>query len=178
MKHPPIFGYLAEFANPTELIQASKKTYSEGYRKIDVYSPFPIEEANESIGFPSTRLPLIILIGGLTGTATAFAMQYWISVIDYPLNVGGRPFNSWPAFIVVCFELTVLFGAISAVIGMFALNGLPLPYHPLFNVPRFAAASKDAFFLLIEAADPKFDGEMTPAFMRALSPAGVWEVPH
>jgi hypothetical protein len=105
-------------------------------------------------------------------------MQYWISAIDYPINVGGRPFNSWPAFIVVCFELTVLFSAFSAVIAMFALNGLPMPYHPVFNVPRFKAASDDGFFIVIEATDPRFDLEQTQAFLKRLSPAGVWEVPY
>jgi hypothetical protein len=178
MKHPSVFGYLAEFENPSELVDAAEKVYGEGYRKIDTYSPFPIEAASEAIGFHHSRLPLIVLIGGLTGLATAFAMQYWISVIDYPLNVGGRPFNSWPSFIIVCFELTVLFSAISAVIGMFALNGLPMPYHPVFNVQRFVDASKDGFFLVIEATDPKFDAEETESFLKALSPVGVWEVPY
>lgn len=178
MKHPPIFGYLAEFETPTELVEAAEKVYAEGYRKIDTYSPFPIEAASEAVGFHHTRLPLIVLIGGLTGLATAFGMQYWISVIDYPINVGGRPFNSWPAFVVVCFELTVLFSAISAVIGMFALNGLPMPYHPVFNVQRFVDASKDGFFLVVEATDPQFDVETTESFLKSLSPAGVWEVPY
>jgi len=178
MKHPPIFGYLAEFETPTELVEAAERVYAEGYRKIDTYSPFPLEPASEAIGFHHTRLPLIVLIGGLTGLATAFGMQYWISAIDYPINVGGRPFNSWPSFIVVCFELTVLFSAISAVIGMFALNGLPMPYHPVFNVQRFVDASKDGFFLVVEATDPKFDVETTESFLKSLSPEGVWEVPY
>lgn len=178
MKHAPIFGYLAEFETPAELVEAAERVHHDGYRKIDVYSPFPIEPAMEAIGFHKTRLSLIVLIGGLTGLCTAFGMQFWISTIDYPINVGGRPFNSWPAFIVVCFELTVLFSAISAFISMFALNGLPLPYHPVFNVPRFAAASNDRFFLLVEAADPRFDPNVTPAFLRDLRPAGVWEVPY
>lgn len=178
MKHPPIFGYLAEFETPSELVEAAEQVYAEGYRKIDTYSPFPIEAASEAVGFHHTRLPLIVLIGGLTGLATAFGMQYWISVIDYPINVGGRPFNSWPAFIVVCFELTVLFSAISAVIGMFALNGLPMPYHPVFNVQRFVDASNDGFFLVVEATDPKFDVEATESFLKSLSPAGFWEVPY
>ncbi len=178
MKHPSVFGYLAEFETPTELVEAAEKVYAEGYRKIDTYSPFPIEAASEAIGFHHSRLPLIVLIGGLTGLASAFAMQYWVSVIDYPINVGGRPFNSWPSFMIVCFELTVLFSAISAVIGMFALNGLPMPYHPVFNVQRFVDASKDGFFLVIEATDPKFDAEVTGGFLKTLSPAGVWEVPY
>ena len=172
-----MFGYLAEFSTPTELVEASHRVYGEGYRKIDVYSPFPLEAACEAIHF-ETRLPLVVLIGGLTGLITAYGMQYWISALDYPLNIGGRPFNSWPAFIIVCFELTVLFSAISAVIGMLAMNGLPLPYHPVFNVERFSAASNDSFFLLIEAADPLFDAKTTPELLRGLHPAGVWEVPY
>jgi len=178
MMHPSIFGYLAEFDSPTALVTAAEKVYGEGYRKIDTYTPFPIEAASEAIGFHTTRLPLIVLIGGLTGLATAFGMQYWISVIDYPINVGGRPFNSWPAFVIVCFELTVLFSAISAVVGMFALNGLPMPYHPVFNVPRFKAASNDGFFLVIEATDPRFDVAGTSTFLHGLDAAGVWEVPY
>ena len=178
MKHAPIFGYLSEFETPAELVHAAERVHGDGYRKIDVYSPFPIEAATEAIGFHKTRLSLIVLIGGLTGLCTAFGMQYWISAIDYPINVGGRPFDSWPAFIVVCFELTVLFSAISAFLSMFALNGLPLPYHPVFNVPRFAQVSSDRFFLLIEAADPRFDPEATPEFLRSLNPAGTWEVPY
>ena len=176
MKHPPIFGYLAEFETPTELVDASRKVYEEGYRKIDAYSPFPIEAASEALHF-ETRLPLIVLIGGLTGLATAFAMQYWISAIDYPINVGGRPFNSWPAFIVVCFELTVLFSAFSAVIGMFALNGLPQPYHPLFNIPRFELASRSLFFLSLQRRDPKFDLVETRRFLESLNPKAIYEVP-
>jgi len=178
MKHPSIFGYLAEFENPTELVQAAEKVYADGYRKIDTYSPFPIEAAAEAVGFHKSRLSLIVLIGGLTGLATAFGMQYWISVIDYPINVGGRPFNSWPAFIIVCFELTVLFSAASAVIGMFALNGLPMPYHPVFNVPRFVLASRDRFFLCIEARDPLFDRYRTAQFLSSLNPREVCEVAH
>src|SRR5437588_3606040 len=157
MKHPPIFGLVAEFESPNELVHAAKAAYTAGYRKMDTYSPFPIEAAAEAIGFHGTRLPAIVLAGGLLGLLTALAMQYWISAIDYPINVGGRPLFSYPAFVIVCFELTVLGASASAVIGMLALNGLPLPYHPLFNVPRFAAASKDAFFLAIEATDPMYD---------------------
>ena len=176
MKHPSVFGYLAEFETPTELVEAAEKVYAEGYRKIDTYSPFPIEAASEAIGFHHSRLPLIVLIGGLTGLASAFAMQYWVSVIDYPINVGGRPFNSWPSFMIVCFELTVLFSAISAVIGMFALNGLPMPYHPVFNVERFQMATRNRFFLCIESADSKFDHETTRRFLESCGPQGVYEV--
>jgi Protein of unknown function (DUF3341) len=178
MKHPLIFGYLAEFENPTELVVASKKAYGEGYRKMDAYSPFPIEKVAEAIGVHGTRLSLVALFGGLLGLAIAFGMQYWISVIDYPINVGGRPFNSWPAFVIPCFELTILGTALATVIGLFAMNGLPLPYHPLFNVPQFLNVSKDGFFLLIEATDPRFDVAVTETFLRSLNPSGVWEVPH
>lgn len=178
MNEPTIFGYLAEFDSPTALVKAAEKVHHEGYRKIDTYSPFPIEAATEAIGFNTTRLPLVVLCGGLTGLITAFGMQYWISAIDYPLNIGGRPFNSWPAFVIVCFELTVLFSAISAVVGMFAMNGLPMPYHPVFNVPRFKAASNDGFFLVVEATDPRFDIAETSALLHTLDAAGVWEVPY
>jgi hypothetical protein len=178
MNEPTLFGYLAEFDSPTALTNAAEKVHHEGYRKIDAYTPFPLEAVTEAIGFHTTRLPLVVLCGGLTGLITAFGTQYWISAIDYPINVGGRPFNSWPAFVIVCFELTVLFSAISAVVGMFAMNGLPMPYHPVFNVPRFKAASNDGFFLVIEATDPHFDITETSAFLHTLDAAGVWEVPY
>src|SRR5260370_28752509 len=131
MKHASFFGCMAEFENPTELVQAAEKVYADGYRKIDTYSPFPIEAAAEAVGFHKSRLSLIVLIGGLTGLATAFGMQDWIYGIDYPINVGGRPFNSWPAFIIGYFELNVLIFATSAVISRIVLNGLPIPHHHL-----------------------------------------------
>ena len=178
MKHPPIFGLMAEFDSPTELTQAAGKAYAEGYRKIDAYSPFPIEEVSEAIGFGHSRMPLVVLIGGLLGGSGGYLMQYWISALNYPLNVGGRPLHSWPAFIVVTFELTILGAALFAVFGMLALNRLPMPYHPVFNVERFAFASKDRFFLCIEATDPKFDRGQTEMFLQSLNPKQVSEVPH
>jgi hypothetical protein len=128
------------------------------------------------IGFKRTQLPLIVLIGGLLGGIGGFYLQYWISVIDYPMIIGGKPYNSWPAFIPVTFETTILGAALAAVLGMLALNGLPMPYHPVFNVERFALASRDRFFLCIEAADPKFDVDNTVEFLRSLNPSAIHEV--
>jgi hypothetical protein len=175
---PPIYGLIAEFDTPTEIVVAARKAYAEGYRKMDAYSPFPVEGLSEAIGFKHDRVALVCLVGGLLGLATAYVLQYWINVSSYPLNVGGRPFHAWPSFIVVCFEMTVLFGGLAAAFGMLGMNGLPLPYHPVFNVPSFAAASRDKFFLCIEAADPMFDREGTYRFLSSLDPRAVTEVPH
>ncbi len=178
MKRAPIFGLMAEFESPTELTLAARRAYAEGYRKMDAYSPFPIEEVSEAIGFGYSRVPLVVLVGGLLGGIGGYLMQYWISALNYPINVAGRPLNSWPAFIVVTFEMTILGGALFAIFGMLALNGLPMPYHPTFNVERFAFASKDRFFLCIEADDPRFDRTQTEEFLRTLNPKQVSEVPH
>jgi hypothetical protein len=175
---PPIHGLMAEFTTPTELVEATRKAYAEGYRKMDAYTPFPVEELSAALGFRHTRLPLVVLVGGILGGLTGYGLQYWVSVVAYPLNVGGRPLHSWPSFIPVTFEMTVLFAAGFAVLGMLALNGLPMPYHPVFNVPRFALASRDRFFLCIEATDPKFDRAATQAFLESLQPRHVAEVPH
>jgi hypothetical protein len=175
---PPIYGLVAEFDTPTEIVVAARKAHGEGYRKMDAYSPFPVEGLSEAIGFHKDSVALICLVGGLLGLATAYVMQYWISAISYPVNVGGRPLHSWPAFIVVCFEMTVLFGGLAAALGMLAMNGLPMPYHPLFNVPSFSFASRDKFFLCIEAVDPKFDREATYRFLATLGPRAITEVPH
>lgn len=175
---PPIYGLIAEFDTPTEIVVAARRAHQEGYRKMDAYSPFPVEGLSEAIGFHKDSVALICLIGGLLGLATAYVLQYWINSIGYPLNVGGRPFHSWPAYIVVCFEMTVLFGGLAAALGMLAMNGLPMPYHPLFNVPSFSFASKDKFFLCIEAADPKFSREATYKFLASLGPRAITEVPH
>lgn len=175
---PPIYGLMAEFESSTELVEATKAAYAAGYRKMDAYSPFPIEEASEALGFHKSRIPLIVLIGGLLGGTGAYALQYWINCISYPLNVGGRPWQSWTAFIIPTFEMTVLFGGLSGVIGMFALNGLPMPHHPVFNVDAFSAVTRDKFFLVVEAADSQFDLVNTTEFMESLHPISLSEVPH
>jgi hypothetical protein len=152
-----IYGVMGEFGTPEELIHAVEKIREAGYRRVNAYSPFPVEGLSEALGLKRNMVPLICLIGGLTGGLGGFFFQYWVAVITYPLNVGGRPLNSWPAFIPVTFELTILGAALSAVFGMLALNKLPQPHHPVFNVPRFTHASADRFFVCIEAKDPKFD---------------------
>jgi len=173
---PKLYGVMAEFDNPTDLVAAARRTYEAGYRRINGYSPFPIEELSEAIGFRHTILPVIVLIGGILGGLGGFFMQYWMEVIDYPLNVGGKPFNSWPAFIPITFESTVLLAAFSAVFGMLALNKLPQPYHPVFNAPNFALATRDSFFLVIEASDRKFEHDAVMSFMRDLNPKDVLDV--
>jgi hypothetical protein len=175
-QQPLVYGVMAEFDNPDMLCAAAERAHAAGYRRMDAYSPFPIEGLAEVIGFKRTQLPLIVLIGGLLGGIGGFYLQYWISVIDYPLIVGGKPYNSWPAFIPVTFETTILGAALAAVLGMLGLNGLPMPYHPVFNVERFALASRDRFFLCIEAADPKFDIDKTVEFLRSLNPSSIHEV--
>jgi hypothetical protein len=148
---PKLYGVMAQFDSPSHLVAAARETYEAGYRQINGYSPFPIEELDEAIGFKRTTLPLIVLAGGILGALGGFFMQYWTEVIDYPIIVGGKPFNSWPAFIPITFECTVLAASFAAVFGMLALNKLPQPYHPVFNAPSFALATRDSFFLVIEA---------------------------
>ncbi len=172
----PLYGLMAEFDNPTSLVRACKAAYAAGYRKMDAYTPYPLEEAAEAIGFHKNRVATLVLIGGILGGLTGFLFQCWVNYSDYPLNIGGRPLISWPSFIIVTFELTILFAGLTAVIGMFALNGLPQPYHPVFNNPRFTQASKDRFFLCIEAADPEFDRGKTESFMQGLNPRHLTEV--
>jgi hypothetical protein len=176
MIETPLYGLMAEFDNPTDLMKAARATYAAGYRNIDAYTPYPIEELADVIGFEKTRVPLVCLIGGVLGGLSGYLLQYWINNISYPLNIGGRPFHSWPAFIIVTFEMTILFGGLSAVIGMLGLNGLPAPYHPVFNNPRFSAASRDRFFLCIEAADPQFDPESARQFLSAFNTVDIAEV--
>jgi hypothetical protein len=168
-----VYGLMAEFDDPSRLVAATHSAFAAGYRRMDAYSPFPIEELHEALGAEHTRLPLLVLLGGLAGTLGGFGLCYWVSAIAYPLNVGGRPFNSWPAFIPVTFETTILLAALTTVFGMLALNGLPMPYHPVFNVTRFAAASRNRFFLCIEAVDPKFDLVATRSFLESLNPQEV-----
>jgi hypothetical protein len=175
---PRLYGLVAEFDAPTALVGAARKAREGGYRRLDAYSPFPVEELTEALGMRHTKLPLLILLGGIVGCLGGYYMQYYAAVISYPINVGGRPLHSWPMFIPVTFELTILLAALTAVLGMLALNGLPMPYHPLFNVPRFALASRDRFFLCIQAIDPKFDESTTKQFLAELQPVRVEEVPH
>jgi len=171
-----IFGLMAEFEDPKSLIKAAKRTYAAGYRQIDTYSPYPIEEAWEAIGHHDRRLSFIVLAGGITGLLSGIGLQFWVHSIAYPVNIGGKPLFSWPQFVPVCFELTILFAALSAVIGMIVLNGLPQPYHPVFNVASFERASRDRFFLMVESQDPKFDRQATADFLKGLNAIEVNEV--
>jgi len=177
MKRLTIYGMMAEFDSASDLVAAARRTREEGYHKIDAYSPFPVEGLAEEIGFRKNSVPLVVLIGGILGCMSGYALQYWISAVSYPINVGGRPYNSWPAFIVVTFEMTILFAGLAAVLGMLALNGLPMPYHPVFNVPRFAFATRDRFFLIIFSSDAKYDAVATRAFLETLGPRSISEVP-
>ncbi len=171
-----LYGVMAQFDSPSALVSAARETYDAGYRRINGYSPFPIEELSEAIGFKRTILPLIVLIGGILGGVGGFFMQYWMEVVDYPINVGGKPFNSWPAFIPITFECTVLVAAFAAVLGMLALNKLPQPYHPVFNAPNFALATRDSFFLVIESKDPKFQHDEVMRFLKNLEARDVCDV--
>jgi hypothetical protein len=173
MKSSVIYGLMAEFEDPTSLVAATERAHREGYRRMDAYSPFPIEELHDALVSKHTKLPLIVLIGGLIGCIGGYTLEYWSSVIAYPLNIGGKPLHSWPAFIPVTFECTILAAALSCVLGMLALNGLPMPYHPVFSVPRFALASRNRFFLCIESTDPKFDIDATRHFLDSLNPREV-----
>ncbi len=171
-----LYGLMAEFETPTALVEAATKARLAGYRKLDAYSPIPIEELNEALALKRTRLPMLVLAGGILGGIGGYSLEYWTQAIAYPLNIGGRPLHSWPHFIPVTFETTVLGAALCAFVGMWVLNGLPQPYHPVFNVPAFARASRDRFFLCIEAADPRFDRHATQTFLEGLHPVGVSEV--
>ncbi len=178
-KRPPFYGVIAEFETPTDVVAAARRAHEEGYRRMDAYSPYPIEALSEAVGHERNWLPLIVLIGGIVGLVGGYGMQYYLSVINYPLNVGGKPLHSWPAFIPITFETTILGAALAAIFGMLALNGLPEPYHPVFNTPNFALATRDRFFLLIESRDPKFDRAATADFLRGLEGAReVTDVEH
>jgi hypothetical protein len=176
MEHAQTYGLVAEFESPTALVQAAHKAREAGFRKMDAYSPMPIEELHEALGLPQTKLPFIVLCGGAIGALAGYGLEYWASTIAYPFNIGGRPLHSWPSFIVPAFETTILFSALAAVLGMILLNGLPMPYHPVFNAKRFAMASRDRFFLCIESGDPKFHQTETRRFLESLGPREVNDV--
>lgn len=173
----PVYGYLAEFRDHLTLLAAVRTARAEGYTVMEAYTPLPLHEVGHALGHKN-RLPLIVLIGGITGALVGFGMQYYISVIDYPLNIGGRPYNSWPSFIVITFEMTILFAALAAVLGMLGLNGLPHPYHPVFNVPGFQLATNNRFFLMILSRDPRFDLQRTRELLESVEPLSVSDVPH
>ena len=173
---PTLHGLMAEFDTPGALVDAATKARLAGYRKMDAYSPIPVEELDEALGLRRTRLPMLVLLGGILGGLAGFSLEVWVSAVAYPMNVGGRPLISWPHFIPVTFETTVLGAALTAFIGMWALNKLPQPYHPVFNVEAFARASTDRFFLVIETGDPRFDRTSTWNFLESTRPIGVSEV--
>ena len=176
MSTAPIYGLLAEFDAPEELVAAAERAYADGYRRLDAYTPFPVHGLAEAIGFRTQPASAPGPDRGHRRGGAGFFSQYYAAVIDYPINVGGRPLNSWPAFIPITFEVTILVAAVTAVLGMLALNGLPQPYHPVFNAPRFALATRDRFFLCIEAADPRFDSEATRKFLEGLGAKEVTDV--
>ena len=171
-----VYGLLMEFLHPDELLTATKKVAAEGYKKIDAYTPFPVHGIDEAIG-AKTVLPWLVFGGGLSGALTGFAMQVFASAVHYKINVGGKPLISWPSFMPITFELTVLFAASTAVFGMLILNGLPRLHNPLFNVPNFAMASQTSYFLCVQADDPKFDIDETSRFLEGLGPNTITEVP-
>jgi len=173
---PTTYGLLAEFATPGALVRAAERARLEGYRHMDAYSPFPIEQLSEALGLRRSKVPLITLVGGIVGGIAGYSLEYWSQAIAYPMNIGGRPYHSWPHFIPVTFETTVLGAALACFVGMWALNRLPQPYHPVFNVPAFDRASRDRFFLVIEATDPKFERYATAKFLEGLHPTGVTDV--
>lgn len=178
VKENPVYGLMAEFKESTDLVKAAESARLAGYKNMDAYSPIPVHGLAEAIGFHDSLVPWIIFIAGVTGACSGYSMQWWINVVAYPLNAGGKPFISWPNFIPVTFECTILFAAFGAVISMLALNGLPRPHHPIFNGPRFELASQDRFFLCIESKDPKFDMDGTAKFLAGLNPQAVAEVPN
>jgi hypothetical protein len=177
-KTPTLYGLLAEFDREDQVVDATRRIYEAGYRRIDAYAPFPVHGLAEAMGRKRTWVPTVVLAGGIMGGLGGFFMQWYSAVVDYPLNVGGRPMNSWPAFIPIVFELTVLGASLAAVFGMLAMNGLPQPYHPVFHVRNFELASRSRFFLLVTSRDSKFDLDQTRKDLEAVSPRAIHEVPQ
>ena len=176
MKNQPLYGLMAEFDNTEDLLSAARRARQAGYKRLDAFTPFPVEGLADIIDVPMSRVPLICLIGGLIGCIGGFYLQYWPNVIGYPLDIGGKPYNSWPAFIPITFELTILCAGLATVFGMLALNGFPTPYHPVFNVAQFELATRNHFFFCIMAQDPKFDLQRTKEFLAGLNSRGVFEI--
>ncbi|HEV8238108.1 MAG TPA: DUF3341 domain-containing protein [Thermoanaerobaculia bacterium] len=173
-----LYGLMAEFETPGALIAATEQARKAGYRKMDAYAPYPIEEVVHALGHHHSKLPLMVLGGGVAGCLAGLGLQVYVNAIAYPLNIGGKPPLSWPAFVPVTFEMTILFASLTAVLGMLALNGLPTPYHPVFNLPRFSAASRDRYFLCIEAVDARFHADGTRQFLESQAPTEVSEVEY
>ena len=176
MSRDGLYGLMAEFHSPQEIVKAAGAVHAAGYRKVDAYTPYPMEEVLDALHLHHTHVPKVVLAGGILGLLAGLGLQYYTSVVAYPINIGGRPMAAWPAWVVPAFETTVLFAALAAVLGTLALCGFPQPYHPVFNVPGFALASRDRFFLAIEAHDPKFDLDETRLFLRGLGAVEVSEV--
>lgn len=174
----PIYGLMAEFETPEQILRAARQVREEGYTRIDAYTPYPIEGMTAELDLPRSPVPFVVLLAGIVGASVGFFMQYWSMAVDYPFNVGGRPHNSWPVFLPIAFEVMVLVAGFAALFGMLFLNGLPRPHHPVFNVPNFDHATQDRFFLCIEVYDPKFDREETKRFLGTLGANDVVEVPQ
>jgi len=173
-----LYGLLAEFDTPTELVDAANTVREAGYTKTDAFSPFPIHDIDEALGIKRSILPIMVFFGAITGLLLGVSLQVFVHYIDYPLNVGGRPYLSWPSFVPPSYELTILLAGFTAVFGMLLLNGLPRPYHPVFNIERFGLASREKFFLLVEATDPKYDYDETKALLSSMNPQEVFDVPE
>lgn len=171
-----LYGLLVEFPSAEALVEGARQVTEAGYRRFESYSPFPVHGLTDAMGYRTTKVPTLVLIGGIIGCVVGFSFQYWVSVIELPLNIGGRPLNSWPSFMPVTFEMTILIASLFAVLGMLALNGLPRPHHPLFAIPQFARATKDGFFLCIQARDRQFDEKETRAFLEGLEVKEVIDV--
>ncbi len=175
MNHPMIYGVLAEFDDPGIFVQAAREVREKGYKRFEAYTPYPVKALDEIVpgGDP---VPAMVFGGGVVGAGSAWLLQYYIAAIDYPINVGGRPLYSWPSFIPITFELTVLFASLAAFFGTLWLCGLPLLHHPVFNWRKFAEASRDRFFLCIEARDPRFGYHTTADFLLELGALEVREI--